>query len=58
MILFINRTLYIELCKENLKAQIPILGQQTIAGSSAIITRISATEQEIQSVMKNLAKKK
>ena len=39
--------IYIELCKEKLKPQIPIPGQQTIAGSSAIITRISATKQEI-----------
>ena len=35
--------IYIELCKEKLKIQIPIPGQQTIAGSLAIITRISAT---------------
>ena len=54
---FIHQSnIYIELCKEKLRIQIPISGQQTKAGSSAIIACISATEQEIQSVMENLAK--
>ena len=46
---------YFELCEGKLKTQIPILGQQTTAGSPAIIARISTTEQEIQRVMENLA---
>ena len=54
---FHQPNIYIELYKEKVKTQIPIPGQQNIAGSSTINTRISPTEQEIQSMMENLAKK-
>ena len=47
---FIHQPLiYIELCKDKLKTQYPTPGQQTVAGSLAIITHISTTQQGIQS---------
>ena len=49
--------IYVELCKEKLRTQIPIPGQQAIAGPSAIVICMSVTQQKIQSVMENLATK-